>query len=174
MLDETLEELRLDCKLCKIERGFKDGTDYGIIIGFNEDVVCIKKYDQDGCYDGIKIFWKSDIEKLVFNGNQLNARTKFIQKRGANLEPVDLDYSGFDEFIESANNKYGYVCLNDDLGDNCYIGPIINLDDKYIHILDYGNTSRRDRTDVIIAKSEIQSIDVDDVYENNLVSLYKS
>jgi hypothetical protein len=174
MLNEMLEELRLDCKLCKIERGYKSAADYGIIVGFNDEWVCIKKYGRDGLYDGLKIFMKSDVEEIIFNGNELNARTKFIQNQGANLDPVDLDYSGFDEFMMSASKKYGYVCLNDDREDRCYIGPIIGFDEKYVHIKDHGNPTRRDRFDVLIAKSEIHSIDVDDVYERNLMSLYNS
>ena len=81
MLDQMLEELRLDCTLCRIDRGYKCGADFGIVVGFNDEVVCIKKYDRDGLYDGLKVFTKSDIETLQFGGNELCSRTKFIQRR---------------------------------------------------------------------------------------------
>ncbi|MDF7801821.1 hypothetical protein P4C99_20250 [Pontiellaceae bacterium B1224] len=172
MLDKILEELRLDCKLCKMDRGYKCGADIGIIIGFNDDFVCIKKYDRDGLYDGIKLFRKSDIEELVYNGNELHSINKFIQNRGTHLEPVDLDCSGFDEFMESACGKYGYVSLNKDSDNTCYIGQVIGHDDDFVHILNYGNPSRRDKTNVVLAKWEIESMDVDDIYGRNLMSIH--
>lgn len=172
MIDEILEELRLDCRLCKIDRGYKSGVDFGIVVGFNDDVVCIKQYDRDGIYDGLKIFTKSDIESLVFNGNELNSMTKFIQNRGANLDAVDVDYSGFDEFIDTACRKFGYARLNDDSGNCCFIGKVINHDEDNIHILTWGNPSQRDRFDVILAKWKVDSIAVDDLYSRNLMSIH--
>lgn len=172
MLNEILEELRLDCRLCKIDRGYKCGVEFGIIIGFNDKVVCIKRYDRDGIYDGLMIFTQSDIETLVFNGNELHSITKFIQNRGANLDEVDIDCSGFDEFIESASLKFGYVSLNNDSDNSSYIGRVINHDEDSIHILNYGNPTRRDKYDVVIAKWKIDSMVVDDLYSRNLMSIH--
>ena len=172
MLNGILEELRLDCKLCKIDRGYKCGVDFGIVIGFNDTVVCIKKYDRDGIYDGLKIFWKSDIETLVFNGNELSSITKFIQNRGAHLDPVEIDFSGFDAFMESACTKYGYVSLNNDSDNTSFIGPVVGHDDDYVHIRNYGNPTRRDKQNVVLSKGDIQSLDVDDIYARNLMSIH--
>lgn len=172
MLDKILEELRLDCKLCKIDRGYKCGPDFGIIIGFNDDVVCIKKYDRDGLYDGLKVFTKSDIETVVFSGNDLQSRTKFIQNQGVNLDVVDVDFSGFDEFIDSACEKYGYVRLNNDSDNTSYIGPVLSHDEEYVYIRNYGNPTSRDKQYILSVKWNFDSIDVDSIYARNLMSIH--
>lgn len=172
MLDQILEELRLDCKLCKIDRGYKCGVDTGIIIGFNDDVVCIKKYDRDGLYDGLKVFTKSDIETLKFSGNELTSLTKFIQNHGAHLEKVDVDFSGFDAFIDSACEKYGYICLNNDSDNTRYIGPVLKHDDDYVYIRNYGNPASRDKQHIVSVKWKFDSIDVDGIYARNLMSIH--
>ena len=172
MIQTILEMLKLDCKVCRIDRGYRSGPDWGIVVYYNSSVACIKKYDRDGLYTGLKLMWVSDIESITYNGNDMDARSRFISDRGLNLDPIALDCSGFDEFIDSATKQLGYVCLNDDKGENCYIGPVIAHDDDWIHILDYGNPSRRDKIDVVIAKSQIQSLSVEDLYDQNLMKLH--
>lgn len=172
MIESILEELRLDCTVCRIDRGFKEGVDHGIIVSCNSGVVCIKKYDRDGLFDGIKMVRIDDIEHLRFNGNGLNARGRFIANNGINLEPIKVSVGGFDEFMESANRQYGYVCVNDDRAGSCYIGPLISHDDNWIHMVNYGSPDRRDRSNVLVAKEEIQSLSVDEIYHRNLLSLY--
>ena len=172
MLDELLEELRLDCKLCKFDRGYKCGVDFGIIVGFNDEVVCIKAYDRDGLYDGVKIFSKPDLETVLFNGNELNSITKFIQTRGPCLAPVELDISGFDAFIDSAREKYGHVRLNNDSDNICYVGRVVEHDDEWLRVLTYGNAARRDKYTLVIAKWKIDSIAVDDILSRNLLSIH--
>lgn len=172
MLDQMLEELRLDCTLCKIDRGYKCGADFGIIIGFNDEVVCIKKYDRDGLYDGLKVFTKSDIETLQFSGNELHSRTKFIQNHGAHLDEVKVDWSGFDEFLDSACSVYGYVSLNNDSENSSYIGPVLKHDEEYVHIRNFGNPTCRDRQHIISVKWKFDSIEVDSIYARNLMSIH--
>lgn len=172
MLNQILEELRLDCKLCKIDRGYKCGADFGIVVGFNDDVVCIKKYDRDGIYDGLKLFKKSDIETLLFNGNELAAITKFIQNHGVHVDKVEVDFSGFDAFIDSACETYGYVSLNNDRDNVSFIGPVIRYDGDFLQVRNFGNPTRRDKQNVVIAKWTISSIDVDDIYSRNLMSIH--
>lgn len=172
MLNQILEELRLDCKLCKIDRGYKSGADFGIIVGLNDDVVCIKKYDRDGIYDGLKLFQKSDIETLLYNGNELAAMTKFIQNRGADLNKVEIDFSEFDRFIDSACEKYGYVAVNNDRDNVSFIGPVIRYDDEFLLVRNFGNPTRRDKQNVVIAKWTINSIAVDGIYSRNLMSIH--
>ncbi len=172
MLDQILEELRLDCRLCKIDRGYKCGADFGIVVGFNDDVVCIKKYDRDGMYDGLKVFTKSDIETLQFSGNELNSRTKFIQNHGAHLDQVDVDFSEFDAFIDSACEKYGYVVLNNDSANTCYIGPVLKHDDDFVYIRNFGSPASRDKQHIVSVKWKFDSIEVDSIYARNLMSIH--
>ena len=171
MIDQILEKLKNENLLCHINRGYEDGEDHGFILDYNKETVCIKKYDRDGFYDGIKIFWKSDIEELKYGGNDLESRFKFIKNRGFNLDAVEIDISGFEKFLESASRMFGYVSVNNDEEHNCYIGPILGHDDRYIHMVNYGNPGKMDKNHVLIAKSEVHSLDVDGVYERNLISL---
>jgi hypothetical protein len=172
MLDQILEELRLDSKLCKIDRGYKCGPEFGVVIGFTEEVVAVRKYDRDGLYDGLKVFLKSDIETLLYSGNEIAAITKFIQNRGDRLDKVEVDCSGFDRFIESACNTYGYVSVNIERDPIRFIGPVIGYDDDYLQIRNFGNPTRRDKQQVVIAKWTISSMDVDDIYSRNLMSIH--
>ena len=172
MLNHLLEEARLDCKLCNIDRGYKCGADIGIVIGFNDDVVCIKKYTRDGLYDGLKLFTKSDIETVHFNGSDLHSISTFIQNHGAHLKKVEIDISGFDEFVDSACRKYGYVSLNNDSNNTRFIGPVLKHDDDFVYIRNHEGPSNRDRQNVLVAKWTIDSLSVDSVQQQNLMSLF--
>ena len=172
MLDQILEELRLDCRLSKIDRGYKCGVDFGIVVAFNDEVVAIRKYDRDGIYDGLKIFLKSDIETLLFGGNELVAIAKFIQNHGVRPDRAVIDCSGFDGFIASACETYGYVSLNNDRDNVRFIGPVIRHDDDYLQVRNFGNPTRRDKQNVVMARWTINSISVDDIYSRNLMSIH--
>jgi len=172
MINNILETLMVDGELSRFDRGYKYGCDYGYILYHDSEIVTIRDYDQDGIYQGLRIFRTSQIENVGWNGNNMVARTKIIHKVGINADPVDVDITSFDAFLDTVNEKYGYVVVSNDRDEIAWRGPLIAHDSAFIHMINLGSPNRMDRTSCLIRKESVTSLSVDGVYERNLTMLH--
>jgi hypothetical protein len=173
MIDNILETLMVGGELSRFDCGQKYGSDYGFILYHDSEFVTIRDYDQDGFYQGLKIFRTSQIESVGWNGNNMVARTKIINKVGINTDPVNVDITSFDGFLDTVSEKYGYVVVNNDGGEMTWRGPLIAHDSTFIHMISLGSPNRMDRTSHVIRKESVTSLSVDGIYERNLIMLHE-
>ena len=172
MINNILETLMVDGELSRFDCGYEYGCDYGYILYHDSEIVTIRDYDQDGIYQGLRIFRTSQIESVGWNGNNMVARTKIIHKVGINADPVDVDITSFDAFLDTVNEKYGYVVVSNDRDEIAWRGPLIAHDSAFIHMINLGSPNRMDRTSCLIRKESVTSLSVDGVYERNLTMLH--
>ena len=172
MITDILAELKLDSRLARFDRGYKDGVDYGMVLAQNGELVALRTFDRDGLYDGVKLVRIADIENIEWNGNNCGSRMKFITRHGLDFDAPDVDCASWDSFLDSASQRFGYVCLNDDRSANCWIGPLVSFDDDYVHLVNLGNPSRLDRTNTLIDRGQVTSMEVDSIYQRNLAGLH--
>ncbi len=172
MLLDTIEELQLDSRLVRIERSFT--VHFGFVLYSDYHIICMRIYDADGLYDGIRIFKASSIESVSWNGNLINSRMKMIERNGVELVMPDIKMKSYDDFISSANEHYGYVALYDEYASSSYIGPVHNFDDEWLRMTHWGSPACLDRVEKLIDKDEYQSIGVDSMYQRNLALLHQS
>jgi hypothetical protein len=172
MISNILENLMVKGELTQFCCGYKYGSVYGYILYHDSEYVTIKEYNQNGFYEGLEIFRTEAIENIAWNGNNMIARTKIIHRVGINTDPVDVDITSFDGFINTVNAKYGYVVVSNDRGDTCYRGPVVAHDSEFIHMIRLGGATRMDRSSYLIRMTNVTSLSVDSICDRNILMLH--
>ena len=169
-----LEKLKNENTVADIYTDNYDESDYGFIVGFNDDFLLIEKFDDEYNYDGLTIFLRHNITRIRWSGNYLESTAKLIDSTKRQKDKINIDLTSTQTILEDANRLYNHLTVHiQDIDRNvCFIGQIHEMDENSIVIHEFGTKSSLDRKFILLSLDDITRIDVNGQYENNLKRLF--
>jgi len=169
-----LEKLKNENTLADIYTDIYDESDYGFVIDFNDDFLLIEKFDNECNYDGLTIFFRHDITRIRWSGNEIESVAKLIDSTKRQKDKVNIDLKSIKTILESVHQLYNHLTVHiQDIDKSiCFIGQIHEMDEHSIVIHEFGTKSSLDRKFILLSIDAITRIDVNGQYENNLKRLF--
>ena len=75
---KTLQNLEAKNTFVDIYTDMFEESFYGFIKQFNRDFLLLEHYNDDGLYNGIVVFKRSDISRIKWDNNEINSTRKLI------------------------------------------------------------------------------------------------
>lgn len=149
-------------------------SDFGFVIGFNDEFLVIEKYDDKHNYDGISVLFRSNITRIRWEGNELDCTTRLIDKSKRLVDKVRIDLTSINTILESIFKFYNHITVHIQDIDNtvCFIGQIKEIDQSNIVIHEFGTKTSLDRKFILLSINDITRIDAGGQYENGLQKLF--
>ena len=169
-----LEKLKDENVLVDIYTDNYNESDYGFIIDFNEDFLLIEKFGDDSNYDGLTIFFRHNITRIRWSGNEIESAFKLLDLSKRQKEIINIDLTSIQTILESINKIYNHltVYIQDIDKDVCLIGQIHEIDENSIVINEFGTKSSLDRKFILLSLDDITRVDANGKYEKNLMRLF--
>jgi len=169
-----LEKLKNKSILADIYTDNYDDSDYGFVVDFNEDFLSIEKFDSECNYDGLTIFFRHNITRIRWSGNDIESVAKLIDLTKRLKDKVIIDLTSTPTILKSVNQLYNHLTVHiQDIDKSvCFIGQIHEMDENSIVIHEFGTKSSLDRKFILLSVEDITRIDVNGQYENNLIKLF--
>lgn len=169
-----LEKLKNENILADIYTDNYDESDYGFVVDFNEDFLLIEKFDSECNYDGLTIFFRHNITRIRWSGNDIESVAKLIDPTKRLKDKVIIDLASTLTILKSVNQLYNHLTVHiQDIDKSvCFIGQIHEMDENSIVIHEFGTKSSLDRKFILLSMEDITRIDVNGQYENNLIKLF--
>ena len=148
----------------------------GIITDFNDNFIYMSLIDDSGKANGISVFYRNDVTRIRWGGNERNSYKSLMQAATSKLATPPLDISSIDLVIRSVSDIYGYVNILTERMESSitFIGEVEDMDIESIILKTYGTFSSRDRSQLLIKIDEITRVDADAQYERSVKFLASS
>jgi len=146
---------------------------FGFIFTFTDDFLLFENYNNNSMENGIIVFYRENITKIRWEGNELNHLQKLIKTpRISGLEKIEL--YNIQTIISSVQLLFGHINIyTEDIDDDvCYIGEVDDLDDFVVVLNEFGNPNTSDRKKVLINIHNITKVEANGIYEKNLLEIY--
>lgn len=169
-----LHKLKNENILADIYTDNYDESDYGFVVDFNENFLLIEKFDGECNYDGLTIFFRHNITRIRWSGNDIESVAKLIDLTKRLKDKVVIDLTSITTILKSVNQLYNHltVHIQDIAKSVCFIGQIHEMDETSIVLHEFGTKSSLDRKFILLSMEDITRIDVNGQYENNLIKLF--
>jgi hypothetical protein len=177
LLQKHLHEAKESRRLVDIWRDrHDDDAEFCRIEQLSEDFVLATLINDHGEYDGIAIFDITHITRLRWDGIERAARTQLAAPKDPLPTAPVLDLTSWYGVLESVQEHYGHVTIHtqDMTRGTCYIGEMVEQDDEYILLHEYGSMHRLDRSYLVLEGIEVTLVEADGKYERDLMFLHKS
>lgn len=175
LLDKHLSLTKANNGLLDIYRdSISSEAIFGCIHMICEDFIGMTKYNDYGEYDGICIIRKDDISRLRWAGKERESLAKLVEKKNIHTKLPQINTDSLSNIIESIQKSYSMATIYTEEIDTdvCFIGEIIEMDEDYLVMHEYGTMRSLDRPKVLLEIEEVTRIEADGKYERNLVSLH--
>lgn len=172
---QQLKELKEKNILVKISTDKYDESYIGFIQDFKNELLVLDTFNDDCIYDGLKIFKQINISRIRWEGNDLLSVSKLIDKNKRKNKSVKLNLTSTKSLLSDIKSKFNHITIHiQDLNnDICFIGEVEVIDSETIIIHEFGTNKSLDRQKVMISLDDITKIDIDGVYENQLLKLFE-
>lgn len=167
----TLQSLKDDAAIVDVYRdGLADESALGLITDYNDLFVYMSLFDENGRANGVAVFWRDDVSRIRWGGNQRDAVASLIRARGARPSAPKLQLDSIESVLRSVRAAFGYVnVLTERLAhDITYIGEIEELDGESLLLFAYGTHISRDRNRLLLRIDDIIRVDADAAYERSV------
>lgn len=146
---------------------------FGIVTQNSTDFLCVKKFNEEGEYDGLTVIRKPDITLLGIGGNNRKTVEQLVLDRKDAKFESNIDLSSLKSIVESINIQFGYLSIytEEDSDEDFYVGEIIEIDNFYLLLNAFG-AEELDRSEVLIKLEAITRIEVDGKYEQEMIHTY--
>jgi hypothetical protein len=175
LAEKTLKTLHSKEIFVNIFTDFYDESLLGFIKNFNHTFLVLEHYNDDGFYDGIVTLRIQDITRIRWDNNDINSVFKLIVRHEPTKGLDDIHIGSMVNIIRSVDRIFNYVNLRiQNIETNwSIIGQVQEIDDETVVIKEFGTMSTLDRAMLMLSISDITRIDVDGIYENNLMKIHQ-
>ncbi|MEO5645579.1 MAG: hypothetical protein ABIQ40_02935 [Bacteroidia bacterium] len=148
---------------------------YGYIRKFNDDLLLLEHYNDDGLYNGIVVFRTADITRIKWDNNDINSTCKTINKHNQGKKILAIKIDSLEIALKSIDGLYNHITVSIQHLDNgmVIIGTIKEMDKETILIHEYGTRSSLDRGMLMLSINDITRIDAGGTYENGLMKVHQ-
>jgi len=169
-----IDKLKTEQILVDIYTDNYDESDYGFIIDYNDDFLVIEKFDNECNYDGLSIFFRHNITRIRWGGNDLESVFRLIDTTKRQQIKFNIDLTSVETILRNLDETYKHLTVHiQDIDKGvCFIGQIHEMDNKTIVIKEFGTQSTLDRKFIMLSLNDITKIDAGGQYENNLRKLF--
>lgn len=170
-----LEKLKNEQILSVFYTDNYDESDFGFVIDFNNEFLLIESYDDEYHYNGISIFFRHNITRIRWAGNELENVAKLIDLTKRQKDKIRVDLASIQTILKSVSSIYKHLVIHiQDIDKNiCFVGQIHEIDEHSIIIHEFGNKSALDRKFTLLSLDDITRVDANGQYENNLLKLFQ-
>lgn len=147
----------------------------GSIIELSNGILQVLKYSDIGEHDGVTFIRLSDVTRIRASGRELTLTMKLAELSKNEPSVQKFSPSSMWGAVEAVQEIHGYVTIfieNID-PDIAIIGELVEHDDDYVHLKEYGTMKTQDERDLILLKEEITRVDGEGVYEKTIRSIPK-
>lgn len=169
-----LDKLKSDQTLVDIYTDNYVESDLGFILDFNDDFLLLETFDDDCNYDGLSIFFRHNITRIRWGGNEISSNARLIDSTKRLTSKPSIDLTSIESIIRSSHKVYGHITIHiqDIDKDVCFIGQVHEMDDASIVIHEFGTKLSLDRKFILLSLDDITKIDVGGQYERKLEKLF--
>jgi hypothetical protein len=169
-----LNKLKNEQILADFYTDIYDESDYGFVLDFNDDYLLIEKFDDECKYDGLSIFFRQNISRIRWSGNDIESVSKLIDTSKRQKGEMNINLTSIQTVLESVNSAFNHLTVHiQDIDKSvCFIGQIHEMDDHSIVIHEFGTKSSLDRRFILLELDDITRVDAGGQYENNLKRLF--
>lgn len=172
--DKQLEILKSEKTLVDLYTDHFNESDYGYILEYTDVFLVLEKYDSDCHYDGLSVFFRTNISRIRWGGNDIGSVSTLIDQSQRLPEKPDLELTSIETVLRDVYAMYGHVTVHiQDLDtDVCFIGQIQEMDNESILIHEFGSKSTLDRKFILLSLDDITRVDAGGQYESSLLKLF--
>jgi len=170
-----LEKLKNEQLLAEFYTDRYGESDYGFLLDYTDEFIAIEKFDNKCNYEGIVIFFRKNVSRIRWSGNELETVFMLIDSSQRKHQTLNLNLTSIQNALNSVFQIYQHITIHiqDVEKDVCFIGQIQDIDDQSIVIREYGTKSTLDRKYILLSVEDITKIEADGQYERNLKRLFK-
>ena len=152
-----------------------DESYLGFIVEFNDEFLIFEEYNDDSNPDGITVFFRENITRIRWSGNEIDSIYKLIDNSTRLNKKVEIDISSTESILKTISEFYGYVTIHTQDIDSgvCFIGEITEMDNETLILNEFGTRISLDRKFIMVSLPDITLIEGGGKYEENLKRLLK-
>ena len=94
-----LESLQTSKELVDIYTDMYDDSYYGFIVQYNDDYLVLESIDDDNNPDGLIVFYRENITRIRWGGNEITTTQKLIDQSKRLKEITTLDLSSIQTIL---------------------------------------------------------------------------
>ncbi len=174
LFDSFVQKAIKDGMFLDVDRdGFDSEIAFGVIFQESETFLCLKTVDDNGDYDGVVVIRKDDISYIGTGGNRRTATEQLVSNREELNFEIVIDLSSMRSAIESISSKFGYVAIyEEDHSEDFYMGEILEIDDEFLLLHQYGSRESLDRSKILLRLDSITRIEADGKYAKSILQMF--
>lgn len=175
LLDRTIKELIVRQALVDVHREhLSDAYIAGAIIETSANLLYMRRFDDEGRYDGLSVLRKDDITRLSWSGNEREAITRLIRQGGQLPGRPKIALDSFQNVIAAFEAQFDHVILYTEELDSevAAAGEVEEMDDDSLVLKLYGPKESLDRPYGLFHLADITRIDADTAQIRSLMKLH--
>ena len=168
---KTLKKLETENVFVDIFTDMFEESFYGFIRQFNKDFLLLEHYNNDGLYNGIIVFRRSDITRIKWDNNEINSARNLLNAHPDEKKIAAIKIDSIQSVLETIDKTYKHITVNIQNIDNgmCIIGEIKEMDKSTIVVHEFGPKKSLDRGTCMFSISDITRVDAGGIYENGIL-----
>ncbi len=177
LLDRTIKELIVRQALVDVHREhMSDSFISGAIIEVSDHFLYLRRFDDEGRYDGLSILRKDDVTRLAWGGNEREAITRLVRRGGQLPERPKIELDSFQSVIRTLDAHFGHAVLfTEELdSDLTAAGEVEEMDEETVVLRLYGPKESLDRPHGLLHLSDVTRVEADTIHLRNLVALHQT
>ena len=145
----------------------------GFIIELNDDFLFLEKYSDKGDSDGITILLRENITRVRWNGNKISSIHSLLENQQPVIKKNKIDITSINSILKTTFEIYKYIGIHVQGLDSdvFFIGQIIEMDNEFIILNEFGTQISLDRKTLLLSLSDITMIEVGGKYEEGIKKL---
>lgn len=163
-----LKEIQLSKELSDIYRDhLAADTLRGRVLDVSDELIQVEKYSDEGEYEGISFIRPSDVTRIRSKGRELELVGRMASKALRKRSAPQIKAQNLWDAIDEIQRAQGYVVLHIEAidPDICVIGEVVEHDDEFVRMNEYGTLKTQDRREIVVEKSAVMRVDYDGRYE---------
>jgi hypothetical protein len=161
--DKYLYKLITDKAFVEIFTDHYGESYFGFIIELNDDFLFLEKYTSESYSDGITILLRENITRVRWNGNKIKSIHSLLENQQPITKKNKIDIRSINSILKTVSETYNYIGIHTQDLDNdvFFIGQIIEIDNEFIVLNEFGTQISLDRKTLLLSLSDITMIEVE-------------
>ncbi|MBA3680441.1 MAG: hypothetical protein H0W73_04630 [Bacteroidetes bacterium] len=171
---KTLKKIQTENIFVDLFTDLFEESFYGFVRQFNKDFLLLEHYNDDGLYNGIVVFRRSDITRIKWDNNEINSTRKLLNKHSDGKKITAIKIDSIQTILKTINKTYKHVTINIQNIDSdiCIIGEIKEMDKSTIVVHEFGTKKSLDRGTIMFSVDDITRVDAGGIYENTILTTH--
>lgn len=148
---------------------------FGNISYLGKEIIAVNEYNDNGIFDGISVFYKSDITRVRKGGNEQEAIYKLAEQKNQIIKPefVASEKQDLIDFVSTNWRNYTFTVFTERLdSDILFIGNYLKSDQNHLLIKALTSFKSFDQYEILIRKSDITRININTIYSRDIDTLH--